>query len=156
MLIKSADELMNFSRGEENLLELQIKAIADTGAKVVVAGSAFGDMALHYLNKYDLMAVRLNSKFDLRRLSKAVNATVLPRLTAPSPQELGYCDLVCVEELGDTPIVAFRQESKDSRISTIVVRGATNNYMDDIERAIDDGVNTFKVNFYLSVYWKNN
>ncbi|XP_018577469.1 T-complex protein 1 subunit theta [Anoplophora glabripennis] len=144
VLIKTADELMNFSRGEENLLELQIKAIADTGAKVIVAGAKFGDMALHYINKYGLMAVRLNSKFDLRRLSKTVGGTVLPRLTAPTPQELGYCDLVCVEELGDTPIVAFRLESKESRISTVVVRGATDNYMDDIERAIDDGVNTFK------------
>ncbi|KAJ8955784.1 hypothetical protein NQ314_006851 [Rhamnusium bicolor] len=144
VLIKTADELMNFSRGEENLLELQIKLIADTGAKVVVAGAKFGDMALHYLNKYGLMAVRLNSKFDLRRLCKTIGATVLPRLTAPTPQELGYCDLVCVEELGDTPIVAFRLESKESRISTVVIRGATDNYMDDIERAIDDGVNTFK------------
>lgn len=29
-------------------------------------------------------------------------------------------------------------------MSTIVVRGATTNIMDDIERAIDDGVNCFK------------
>lgn len=144
VLIKSADELMNFSRGEENLLESQIKAIADSGAKVVVAGAKFGDMALHYLNKYGLLAVRLNSKFDLRRLSKAVNGTVLPRLTPPTPEELGYCDNVCIEEMGDTAIVAFRNEGKDSRIATIVIRGATDNYMDDIERAIDDGVNTFK------------
>lgn len=79
VLIKSAEELKNFSKGEENLLETQIKAIADTGAKVIVAGGKFGDMALHYMNKYGLMAVRLNSKFDLRRLSKAVNGTVLPR-----------------------------------------------------------------------------
>jgi len=35
-------------------------------------------------------------------------------------------------------------EGQDSRISTIVVRGSTDNYMDDIERAINDGVNTFK------------
>jgi T-complex protein 1 subunit theta len=104
----------------------------------------FGDMALHYIHKHGLMAVRLNSKFDLRRLSKTVGATVLPRLTAPTPQELGYCDVVCVEELGDTPIVVFRLEGKESRISTVVVRGSTDNYMDDIERAIDDGVNTFK------------
>lgn len=145
VLIKTADELVNFSRGEENLLELQIKAIAETGAKVIVAGAKFGDMALHYINKYNLMAVRLNSKFDLRRLAKTVSATVLPRLTPPTPQELGYCDIVTVEELGDTPIVVFKLESKESRISTIVVRGATDNYMDDIERAIDDGVNTFKV-----------
>lgn len=74
-----------------------------------------------------------------------VNGTVLPRLTPPSPQELGYCDSVHVEELGDTPVVVFRMEGKESRLATIVVRGATDNFMDDIERAIDDGVNTFKV-----------
>jgi len=144
VLIKTADELMNFSRGEESLLELQIKAIADTGAKVIVSGGKFGDMALHYVNKYGMMAVRLNSKFDLRRLCKTVSGTVLPRLTAPSAEELGYCDHVTVEERGDTPMVIFRMEGKDSRISTIVIRGATDNYMDDIERTIDDGVNTFK------------
>lgn len=144
VLIKSAAELVDFSRGEESLLETQIKAIADTGAKVVVAGAKFGDMALHYLNKFGIMAVRLNSKFDLRRLSKAVGGTVLPRLTPPTPQELGFCDTVCVDELGDTSVVAFRLEGKESRIATIVIRGSTDNYMDDIERAIDDGVNNFK------------
>ncbi|XP_037051648.1 T-complex protein 1 subunit theta [Bradysia coprophila] len=143
VLIKTADELMKFSRGEENLLEQQIKAIADTGCKVIVAGAKFGDMALHYCNKYGIMAVRLNSKFDLRRLSKAVNGIVLPRLTAPTQEELGYCDSVVVEELGDTGIVAFRNEGKN-RIATIVIRGATDNFMDDIERAINDGVNTYK------------
>lgn len=49
-----------------------------------------------------------------------------------------------VDELGDTSLVVFRLDGKDSRMSTIVIRGATDNYMDDIERAIDDGVNTFK------------
>lgn len=76
VLIKTADELLNFSKGEESLLEKQIKDIADAGVKVVVAGAKFGDMALHFLNKYGVMAVRLNSKFDLRRLAKTVNATV--------------------------------------------------------------------------------
>lgn len=144
VLIKTAEELKNFSRGEESQLEAQIKAIADAGAKVVVAGCKFGDMALHYMNQYNLMAVRLNSKFDLRRLSKAVNGTVLPRLIAPSEEEMGYCDLVAVEELGDTAIVTFRSEAKDGRIATILIRGSTDNYMDDIERVIDDGVNNFK------------
>ena len=51
---------------------------------------------------------------------------------------------MCVDELGDTNIVVFKLEGKESRIATIVVRGATDNYMDDVERAIDDGVNTFK------------
>lgn len=144
VLIKTAQELTDFSRGEETLLENQIKAIADTGVKVVVSGGKIGDLALHYLNKYDLMAVRLNSKWDLRRLCKSVGATPLPKITAPTSEEMGYADRVYVDELGDTSLVVFRLDSKESPISTVVIRGSTDNYMDDIERAVDDGVNTFK------------
>ena len=45
---------------------------------------------------------------------------------------------------GDTSVVIFKMEAAESKIATVVVRGATENYMDDIERAIDDGVNTYK------------
>jgi len=144
VLIKTAQELTDFSKGEEDLLEKQIKEIVDSGAKVVVSGGKIGDLALHYLNKYGLMAVRLTSKWDVRRLCRAVNATPLPKLTPPTAEELGYADLVRVDELGDTSVVIFKMESTESKIATVVVRGATENYMDDIERAIDDGVNTYK------------
>jgi T-complex protein 1 subunit theta len=144
VLIKSAQELTDFSKGEEDLLEKQIKEIVNSGAKVVVSGGKIGDLALHYLNKYGLMAVRLTSKWDVRRLCRAVNATPLPKLTPPTAEELGYADLVRVDELGDTSVVIFKMEATESKIATVVVRGATENYMDDIERAIDDGVNTYK------------
>ena len=35
-------------------------------------------------------------------------------------------------------------DSEKSPISTIVIRGATDNLMDDIERAVDDGINAYK------------
>ena len=101
-------------------------------------------MALHYMNKYGFMAVRLNSKLGLRRLSKAVIGTVLTRLTPPTAENWGYCDLVFVDELGDTTVTIFRNKDVDSKIATIVIRGANDNYMDGIERAIDDGFSTFK------------
>ena len=85
VLIKTADELLKFSRGEESLLENQIKAIAYSGAKVVVSGGKFGNMALHYMNKYNLMAVRIPSKFDIRRLCKTVGATALSKLVNFGP-----------------------------------------------------------------------
>ena len=71
VLIKTAEELTNFSRGEETQLENQIKAIADAGTGVIVSGGKVGDMALHYINKYGMMVVRLVSKWDIRRLAKA-------------------------------------------------------------------------------------
>jgi len=144
VLIKTAEELTNFSRGEETQLENQIKAIADSGAEVVVAGGKIGDMAIHYINKYNMMAVRLMSKWDIRRLARATGATALPKMTPPTAEELGRADSVYVDELGDSQIVVFKVGDKESKVSTIVIRGATDNYMDDIERAVDDGVNVFK------------
>ena len=59
-----------------------IKSIADTGVKVVVAGGKVGELALHFCNKYNLLVLRLLSKFDLRRLCKSINATPLPRIVS--------------------------------------------------------------------------
>ncbi|KAL7632245.1 UNVERIFIED_CONTAM: hypothetical protein RMT77_017461 [Armadillidium vulgare] len=144
VLINNAEELKNFSRGEENRMENIVKALADAGVTVVAAGGKIGDMALHYLNKYKIMAVRIPSKWETRRLCRTVGATILPKFVCPTPEEIGYCDKVFVDEVGDTSVIIFRQEGKDSRIATIVIRAATSNYMDDIERAVDDAVNTFK------------
>ena len=40
------------------------------------------------------MVVRLTSKWDMRRLAKSIGATVLPRLSAPTPDEMGFCEAV--------------------------------------------------------------
>jgi T-complex protein 1 subunit theta len=52
--------------------------------------------------------------------------------------------MVDVTEVGGKQIVSFAQEKDDSKLSTIVIRGATQNVLDDVERAIDDGINVFK------------
>jgi len=57
-----------------------VKKIVETGVNVIVSGGKVADLALHFANKYKVMVVRLNSKWDLRRLCKTVNATALPRL----------------------------------------------------------------------------
>ena len=57
---------------------------------------------------------------------------------------MGSADEVYVREIGETDVVVFRLNEKESRVCTVIIRGSTDNYMDDIERAIDDGVNTYK------------
>lgn len=144
VLLTSANELMEFSKGEENLMEKQMRAIADAGVKVVVSGGKVGELALHYANKFGLMVVRLSSKFDVRRLCQATGATALPRLATPSPEELGHAAHVRTDEIADAHVVIFEQDAHDGSVVTILVRGSTDNIMDDVERAIDDGVNSFK------------
>ncbi len=50
----------------------------------------------------------------------------------------------------------FQTEKEEGAISTVVIRGSTDNLMDDIERAVDDGVNTFKVLVRVSPHCKIN
>ncbi|PAV56288.1 hypothetical protein WR25_15712 [Diploscapter pachys] len=144
VLIENADELMNFSKGEEQEVEKQVKEIADAGVKVVVAAGKFGDLYLHFLNKYKIMGVRLTSKFDLRRLCRATGAQAQARICAPPVNLLGHCDLVEVKEIGDENVVVFDKQSEKGHVATIIIRGSSQSRIDDVERAVDDAINTYK------------
>jgi T-complex protein 1 subunit theta len=66
---------------------------------VVVSGGSVSDIVLHFLDKYKILVVRIMSKFELRRISRAVRATILSKLEAPTPEETGTSDDVGVEEI---------------------------------------------------------
>jgi T-complex protein 1 subunit theta len=156
VLIKNADEMLNFTTGEEKQLEKILKEIADSGVKVIVAGQTVGELALHYLNRFGIAVIKVLSKFELRRLCRVVNATPLARVGAPTPEEMGFVDVFETTEIGGDRVTVLRQllpgepgfdatsEGDKTRTATIVLRGATANHLDDLERAVDDGVNVIK------------
>lgn len=143
VLLHNAQEMLDFSKGEESQLDAMVKEIADTGVRVVVAGSTVGELTLHYMNRYGILVLKVPSKFDLRRICRVCGATPLPRLGAPLLEEMGQIGSVTSKEIGSDQVTVFEQSDK-SYTSTIVIRGATQNSLDDIERAIDDGVSAFK------------
>jgi T-complex protein 1 subunit theta len=146
VLLKNAQEMVDFTKGEEERLEAAIKELYDSGLRVLVAGSTVGDLAMHYLNRFNILVVKVLSKFELRRLCRVVGATPLARLGAPMPDEMGQIDVVETTEIGGDRVTVFRQEDTNAvtRTATIVLRGATQNHLEDVERAIDDGVNVVK------------
>lgn len=144
VLLHNAKEMLDFTKGEEQQLDQMCKEISDSGVKVVVAGANIGELALHYFNKHGILVLRVPSKFDLRRICQVCGATPLPRLGAPMPDEMGVVDVIETKEIGGDRVTIFRQDESISRTSTIILRGATQNSLDDIERAIDDGVNAIK------------
>lgn len=66
-------------------------------------------MALHFIEKYGMMALRIPSKFDMRRFCRATNATALTKLSAPSPADLGFAKHVVVREIGNVNCVVLQQ-----------------------------------------------
>ena len=144
VLIQSANELLHFTRGEETAFGDEIEAIARTGVNVIFAGGSISEIARHFLNKFGIMGVSVGSKFDLRRICKTLGATALVRVGPPTAEEIGSCSAVDVVEIGGKKVIVLRQENGGGRIATVVIRGSTENLMEDVERAVDDGVNSVK------------
>ena len=60
-------------------------------------------------------------------------------------EEAGYVDVCETIEIGSDRCTVFRQEGTKTRTVTLVLRGGTLNVLDDLERAVDDGVNAVKM-----------
>lgn len=144
VLFKNADELLNYTRSEEDHLEKVIKEIVDSGVKAVIVGGSISDMAVHFFDKYNILIFRVMSKFELRRIAKAIGAAPLVRLGAPTREEMGEVDKICVDEIGSQKCIVITRDSDDNKLATILVRGSTNTFLDNIERVVSNGVYAYK------------
>lgn len=144
VLLKTADELANYTKGEEELMEKFVKKLHDAGINVVISGGSISEVCLHYMEKYKIMVLRIHSKFETKRIATALGGSILVRLDAPTPEEIGTASEVYTTEISSTQCTVFRRDEEDNRLATIVLRASTTNVLDDAERAIDDGVNTVK------------
>ena len=147
VLMKNADDLMNYNKSEEQKMDEIIKSVADSGTKVVISGGTVSEMAMHFIERYGMMCIKIPSKWELKRICSAVGATALVRLGPGTAEEMGYCDEVDVKEIGGRKVVVFSQtaNAKDGcRVATIMLRASTESVLNDLERAIDDGVNSLR------------
>ena len=133
----------NYEISQEKRMDELVGSIAAKGVNVVVCQSKITELAVHFLEKYKIMALQLPSAWDIKRLCRATGAVSLLRISQPTDDEIGSCTLVECREVGSTPLVVF--EAADGQISTIVVRGATPNVIDDVERSLEDAINSFMV-----------
>lgn len=145
ILLKNADDLLNYNKSEEKNMEETIAAIAATGAKLVISHGAVSELAQHYLDKFGIMVVKIMSKFELRRICGAMGATAVIRLAPPSPEELGEVSMVEVVEIAGRKVIKFVQDqNEDTTVATVIVRASTENVANDVERALDDGIHSIR------------
>jgi T-complex protein 1 subunit theta len=144
VLLKNAEDLKNYTKGEEDQTERFVQGLAEAGITVVVASGSISEMAMHYFEKYKIMVLKIMSKWELKRIAKSVGAQAIVKMGTPTPDEIGYADEVSVQEISSTKVTIFRRDENENKMATIVLRGSTNSLLEDAERAIDDGVNTVK------------
>ena len=144
VLLQNADDLLNYTKGEEAAFENFVKGLAEAGIQVVVGSGSMSELAQHYFEKYQIYAVKIMSKWELKRIARAVGATPIVKLTTPTPDELGFANEASFREISSTWCTVFRRDQDENKMATILLRGSTNAMLDDTERAVDNGVSTVK------------
>ncbi|KAG9393880.1 Chaperonin Cpn60/TCP-1 [Carpediemonas membranifera] len=144
VVLETAEDLKNYSNKEESHMEKLIQDIVDAGVNTIVVNGSIGDLALHYCEMKGLMVIRIHSKFELRRIASSVGASVLVNLLPPSTKQMGHSDEIYTKEFGDVTVTIARNNlsSTSSGIATVVLRAATKNLIEDVDRAVANGVNT--------------
>jgi T-complex protein 1 subunit theta len=140
VLMKTADDLLNYNKTEERNMQNIIESIRESGVQFVVTGGNVSDMALHFMERNQIMLLKISSKWELRRFCQAVGATALVRLGAPTPDEMGFCESAEQQELGGKTITLVRAAKGTNKLATVVLRASTSSVLNDLERAVDDGV----------------
>lgn len=138
VLLTNAEELLNYSKGEDDQLEQIVKSIKDMGVGCIIVNGSVSEMAIHFANKYQILVIKVTSKFDARRLCRLLGATALARLEVPTKDELGMVSSVEVVEMSSQKVTVVN--ATDYRVVSIILKGPTMNVLDELERAIDDGL----------------
>ena len=137
--ITDPDQLQGFLDQEEKMIKNMTDLIKQSGATVVVCQKGIDDLAQHFLAKEDIIAIRRVKKSDLEKLSKATGARIVSRLKDLNEKDLGFAADVYEKNISGEDMF-FITKCKNPKAVTILVRGGTQQVVDEAERAVIDAI----------------
>ncbi|ADI32284.1 thermosome [Staphylothermus hellenicus DSM 12710] len=141
--INSPDLIKSFLDEESKLLKEMVDKIAGTGANVVICQKGIDEVAQHFLAKKGILAVRRVKRSDMEKLEKATGGKIVSSIRDLKPEDLGYAELVEERRVGNDKMV-FIEGCKNPKAVTILVRGANDMVLDEVERSLKDALNVLR------------
>ena len=130
---------------EMDVTRERCKKIIDAGANVILCSKGIDDFALKYFVENHAIAIRRVKKGDLRRIANCSGAKIVVSLADFEGEEkfdasfLGHAEKVYEKRVGDWEHTFF-EGMKKTRAQTIVLRGANDFFLDELERSIHDSL----------------
>ncbi|KFD55270.1 hypothetical protein M513_03911 [Trichuris suis] len=149
IVIKDASETMPMLKEEANIGRRRVEKIIKSGANVVLVTGGLSDLCVKQFVTAGVMAVRRCKVADLRRIAKATGATLISSLVGQEADEsfdaslLGHAEEVVQERINDDELV-FIKGPKARSASSIILRGANEHMLDEMERSIHDALCSLK------------
>ena len=137
--ITSPEQLQSFVDREERLLKDMTQKITASGANVIFCQRGIDDIAQYYLAKNNIYACRRISKSDMEKLARATGAHIISSLSELNSASLGKARIVREVSNGEDKMT-YVEGCENPKAVTILIRGGTEHVIDEIERAIRDGL----------------
>jgi len=141
--ITSPEMIKAFLDEEAKMLKELVDKIAEVGTNVVVCQKGIDEVAQHFLAKKGILAVRRVKRSDLEKLERASGGKIVSSVRDLKPEDLGYAELVEERKIGNDKMV-FIEGCKNPKAVTILVRGASDMVLDEIERSLKDALNVLR------------
>ena len=137
--ISSPDQLQSFIEQEDKILREMVNKIKEVNANVVFCQKGIDDIAQYYLAKNKIYACRRIAKSDMEKLARATGGKIVSNFKELSIEQLGEAEVVEEMKHGDEAMTYVRG-CKNPKALTILLRGGTSHVLDEMERAIKDGL----------------
>jgi len=137
--ISSPEQLRSFIEQEELSIKQMVEKVRLSGANVIFCQKGIDDFAQYLLAKAGIYACRRVTKSDMEKLAKATRAKIVSNLNELSSLELGNAQKVEEVKHGED-VLTYVRGCKNPRALTILIHGGTGHVIDEIERAIKDGL----------------
>ena len=137
--ISSPEQLQGFLNQEEKGIREMIEKVKETGANVVFCQKGIDDFAQYFLSKAGIYACRRVARSDMEKLAKATGGKIVSNLNELSSSELGNAEIVEEVKHGNDSFT-YVKGCKNPKALTILIHGGTDHVIDEIERALKDGL----------------
>ncbi|MBS7659170.1 MAG: thermosome subunit beta [Candidatus Bathyarchaeia archaeon] len=137
--IESPEQMKLFLEEEERMLREMVDKIAEVGANVVFCEKGIDDLALHFLAKRGILAVKNVSSSDMEKLARATGGKIVANVKDLSAELLGEAKTVEEVKIGEDKLV-YVKECRNPKAVTIVIRGGTEHVVDEAERSLHDAL----------------
>src|SRR3989344_2981121 len=137
--IGNPEQLQAFLDQEEKILKDMVDRVANSGANVMLCQKGVDDVAIHFLAKKGIYAVRRISESDMKKIAKATGAKVVTNLKDLASNDLGFAGTVEERKVGDEEYT-YIIDCKNPKAVTLLIRGGTEHVTNEIERAVTDAV----------------
>ncbi|MEK6827584.1 MAG: thermosome subunit alpha [Nanoarchaeota archaeon] len=137
--ISSPEQLQGFLNQEERMIKEMVVKIKETNANVVFCQKGIDDVAQYLLSKAGIYACRRVARSDMEKLAKATGGKIVSNINELSLSDLGFAEIVEEVKHGDDSFTYIR-DCRNPKAVTILIHGGTGHVIDEIERAIKDGL----------------